>query len=136
MERLMTIIRVQSLVRGWMQRRKYRVQKMAAEVQSKYFKSDEAKETLGGAFDDRAPLQRRVFTYKTGAIYTGEWKGGLRHGRGSMVWSDNARYEGEWQYNHACGKGKFYHTDGDIYDGQWLNNKANGFGIYTNVKGA
>ena len=76
--------------------RKYRVQKMAAEVQSKYFKNDEAKETLDGTYDDNAPLKRRVHTYKTGAIYTGEWKGGLRHGRGSMVWADNARYEGEW----------------------------------------
>ena len=70
--------------------------KMTSEVQSKYFKSDEAKETLDGNFEDNAPLRRKVHTYKTGAIYTGQWKGGLRHGRGSMVWTDNARYEGEW----------------------------------------
>ena len=79
-----------------MQRRKYRVQKLAAEVQSKYFKSEEARETLDGVFEDSAPLKRRVHTYKTGAIFTGEWKGGMRHGRGSMVWPDQARYDGEW----------------------------------------
>ena len=92
----MTLIRVQSLVRGFLQRRKYRILKMTSEVQSKYFKSDEARETLDGAYQDATPLKRRVHTYKTGAIYTGQWKGGLRHGRGSMVWPDNARYEGDW----------------------------------------
>lgn len=45
--------------------------KMTSEVQSKYFKSDEAKETLDGNFEDNAPLKRKVHTYKTGAIYTG-----------------------------------------------------------------
>ena len=70
--------------------------KLTSEVQSKYFKVDEAVETLGGQFEPNAPLKNRVHTYKTGAIYTGQWKGGLRHGRGTMVWPDNARYEGEW----------------------------------------
>ena len=105
-------------------------------MQSKYFKSDEAKETLEGVYRDNARLESKMYTYRTGAVYTGQWKGGLRHGRGTMVWCDAARYEGEWQYNQACGQGKFFHTDGDIYEGNWMNNKANGFGVYTNVKGA
>ena len=67
----MTVVRVQSLVRGFLERRKYRIMKMTSEVQSKYFKSDEARETLDGAYADSAPLKRRVHTYKTGAIYTG-----------------------------------------------------------------
>jgi hypothetical protein len=109
---------------------------MTSEVQSKYFKSEEAKETLVGMFTPSGNITNRIYTYKTGAMYTGQWKGGLRHGRGTMTWPDSARYEGEWQFNMACGQGKFFHTDGDIYDGQWLNNKAFGKGVYTNVKGA
>ena len=130
------LVRVQSMVRGYLQRRKYRIMRLTSEVQSKYFKADEAKETLNGEFSQNEPVVHRVHTYKTGAVFTGQWKGGLRHGKGTMVWPDNARYEGDWQYNMACGKGKFFHTDGDIYDGEWLNNKANGHGVYTNVKGA
>lgn len=94
-----SIIRVQSLIRGFLQRRKYRIMKLTCEVQSKYFKGDEAKETLQGEYRDNARLEQRVHTYRTGAVYTGQWKGGLRHGRGSMVWVDTARYEGDWQYN-------------------------------------
>jgi hypothetical protein len=127
---------VQATIRGFLQRRKYRIQKMTSEVQSKYFKSDEAKETLVGMYKMTAQLNYRIYTYKTGATYQGQWKGGLRHGRGVMIWPDSARYDGEWQFNQACGQGKFFHTDGDIYDGEWLNNKANGKGVYTNVKGA
>lgn len=117
-------------------RRKYQVKKMQADVASKYFKGDEAAETLKGKYDENAPLKIKTHTYKTGAIYSGSWKGGLRHGSGTMVWPDTARYEGQWQFNQACGKGKFFHIDGDIYEGEWLNNKANGQGIYTNTKGA
>lgn len=132
------LIKVQALVRGFIQRRKYRVLQLTVDGASKYFKVDEAHETVASRkkFDQNAPLKNKVHTYRTGAIYTGQWKGGLRHGQGTMVWADNARYEGGWQLNSACGKGKFYHTDGDIYDGDWLFNKANGHGVYTNIKGA
>ena len=47
-------------------------------------------------YNRNAPLKRKEHRYRSGAIYTGEWRGGLRHGRGNMVWPDNARYEGEW----------------------------------------
>lgn len=70
--------------------------KLSSDVASKYFKLEEAKETLKGEFNPNAPLKQRTFTYSTGAIYTGQWKGGLRHGNGTMVWPDNAKYEGQW----------------------------------------
>lgn len=63
------ICKVQALIRGFLQRRKYRIQKMTSEVQSKYFKSDEAKETLNGMFKPSEQLAYRIFTYKTGATY-------------------------------------------------------------------
>ena len=44
---------------------------MTSEVQSKYFKSEEARETLDGVYAEGTALKRRVHTYKTGAIYTG-----------------------------------------------------------------
>ena len=93
------IIQVQSLIRGFLERRRYRVKKLNLKIQSKYFKSDEGKETLNGLYQTNASLEERTYTYSTGAIYTGQWKGGLRHGRGKMVWADQASYVGEWQYN-------------------------------------
>jgi hypothetical protein len=44
------LIRVQSLVRGFLQRRKYKILKMTSEVNSKYFKHEESEETLGGVY--------------------------------------------------------------------------------------
>ena len=131
------VIRLQALVRGFLERRKYRIKKSENKKSSNYFTEEEAKETQSNKkFDKDAPLKNKVHTYRSGAIYTGQWKGGLRHGQGTMVWTDNARYEGQWQFNAAFGRGKFFHADGDIYHGEWLNNKAHGHGIYSNEKGA
>ena len=35
--------------------------------------------------------KRKQYTYKcSGAIYDGEWIGGMRHGVGTMTWKDGA----------------------------------------------
>ena len=57
--------------------------------------------------------ERKRYTYSSGAIYEGQWKGGYRHGFGIQQWPDGARYIGEWRENKACGFGKFIHLDGD-----------------------
>ena len=36
-----------------------------------------------------------MYTFKTGATYTGQWIGGFRDGFGVQVWPDGARYEGK-----------------------------------------
>ena len=105
-----------------------------------YFKREEFYETLQNKdqnFNAQAPVQAVNYKYKcTGSTYEGQMKGGFRHGRGTMEWTDSAKYEGDWQMGYACGKGTFYHADGDIYEGIWNNNKCNGYGVYTNKKGA
>jgi len=65
------LMRVQALVRGFLQRRKYKIMQMSSEVASKYFKHEEAKETLTGEYNPNAPVKQRTHTYSTGAIYTG-----------------------------------------------------------------
>jgi hypothetical protein len=49
-------------------------------IQNKYFKPSENKETLTGDYLEDLPIETREHTYSTGGVYTGEWKGGLRHG--------------------------------------------------------
>ena len=92
----------------------------------KYFKEDEAKETLGGTYDPKAALITSTYKYKSGAQYEGQWSGGMRHGKGTMVWPDGARYEGDWDLNIAQGQGKFTHVNKDVYIGQWKLNRING----------
>jgi hypothetical protein len=47
---MIMLTRVQALIRGYLQRKKYKIMKLTSEVQSKYFKGDEAQETLSGQF--------------------------------------------------------------------------------------
>lgn len=93
---MMLICRVQARIRGFLQRRRYRIKKSTYEMATKYFKSEEGKETLRGQFEANGQTQKRTFTYSTGAHYDGEWRGGLRHGSGTMKWADGAIYTGQW----------------------------------------
>ena len=97
------ICRVQALIRGFLQRKKYKILKLTDQVSSKYFKQEEAQETLYGMYEDNGQLVTRTHTYKTMAVYSGKWKGGMRHGLGNMRWSDSAQYIGEWSYGQAQG---------------------------------
>jgi hypothetical protein len=47
---------------------------------NKYFQPAESKETLTGIFKESAKIEQRTHTYTTGAIYAGQWRGGMRHG--------------------------------------------------------
>lgn len=38
--------------------------------------------------------KRPPYTFKSGAIYEGEWKGSTRDGWGVQTWPDGAKYEG------------------------------------------
>ena len=79
---------MQALIKGFLQRRRYRIKCLDKEMHSKYFKSDEARETLQGWYRDNARVEHKSYTYRTGAVYSGQWKGGLRHGKGTMLWAD------------------------------------------------
>ena len=46
MDQAMLICRVQARIRGFLMRRKYRVMQLNSQNMSKYFKAEEAKETL------------------------------------------------------------------------------------------
>lgn len=52
---------------------------------SKYFTKDESMETSKGLpYNPSLPLQKKpAFTFKTGAVYEGEWRGQYREGFGT-----------------------------------------------------
>lgn len=61
--------------------------------------------------------------------YEGEWKEGLKEGKGTFEYANNDRYVGEWLGGQKCGMGRYYYHNGDMYDGQFANNKMHGQGI-------
>ena len=68
---------------------------LKATQSQKYFKQNEFQETLTSVQYDKTKTQTRSYTYKcSGAVYEGQWKGGFRHGTGTMKWQDGASYEG------------------------------------------
>jgi len=82
-----------------------------------------------------AARQRKRHTFRSGAVYDGQWFGNKRDGFGAMTWPDGARYLGEWTADMACGHGRFTHEDGDRYTGLWHNNRAHGLGVYVHREG-
>jgi len=138
-DKMKFIIKLQAFWRGHTARRLIGLLRAKQLGSSKYFTQEEARETISNRrfYDPDQPReQRQPYQFKTGAVYTGQWKGGFRDGFGEQTWPDGAKYAGEWRENRAHGKGRFIHVDGDIYDGYWANDKANGRGVYKHVNGA
>jgi hypothetical protein len=50
----------------------------------------------------------------------------LQDGYGEEVWEDQSKYIGNYKGGMKHGKGKYYWPDGSCYDGEWTENKING----------
>jgi len=97
-----------------------------------YFMCDiqEMLEMQGVGRSTAVPENGKPFTFKSGAVYIGQWKGFVRDGFGTQRWADGASYSGQWKDNMAAGLGRFTHTGGDVFIGEWAKNVAHGKGIY------
>ena len=62
--------------------------------------------------------------------YEGDFKNDKREGKGIMYWNNGNRYEGDFKNDKREGKGTMYWIDGDRYEGDWKNSKKEGKGIY------
>lgn len=90
------IIKLQALFRGNVARQKFMQLKMSNKGTSRYFTQEENLETVkeGKVYDPDQSRVKKKYTYKSGAVYNGEWKGGFRDGYGTQKWVDGAQYEG------------------------------------------
>jgi 1-phosphatidylinositol-4-phosphate 5-kinase len=97
-------------------------------------RADEAWETVSETriCNLNQPLETKSYTYTSGAVYEGQWLGGLRHGKGSMTWLDGTTFEGHWEFNAAYGEGTIEQPGSDSYKGNWRNNMFFGQGCYQN----
>lgn len=65
-------------------------------------------------------------------IYSGQWKGENRHGRGMEVDSkEGSFYIGEWKFDEKDGYGRLVLESGNVYDGEWVDSVAHGKGEFS-----
>ncbi|BDA77820.1 hypothetical protein LPTSP3_g07500 [Leptospira kobayashii] len=69
--------------------------------------------------------------FKTGAVYSGNFKDARFEGYGILKLPTGEHYEGFWQNDLRHGKGKFFYADGSVYDGEFRNHNKNGKGSFT-----
>ena len=76
--------------------------------------------------------------YYKGVKYTGQFKDGKRHGKGTLIWSKGYRrdsmgitYTGEFKDDLPDGEGTYTWANGDKYEGQLKYDLRNGYGTYT-----
>ena len=63
-----------------------------------------------------------------GEMYEGEFKQGIREGRGKLILSNEDRFEGNFVKGKLEGYGKFISKDGEVYEGEFINGIPNGKG--------
>lgn len=61
-----------------------------------------------------------VYTYISGAIYTGEWMNNFHHGKGVYEFPDGSVYEGEWKNHKMNGEGCYTDRDGRKWKGEFV----------------
>ena len=95
------------------------------------------------------------FNWEDGSKYEGEWKNGMKHGKGiyffpksshivsyegyfyadkfhgkgKAIFKDGDVFEGECDNGTRCGKGKYVWKNGAYYEGNYKNNRRDGYGI-------
>ena len=68
--------------------------------------------------------------YMDGSTYSGQFKDGLRHGKGECVYIDGSCYQGEWKDGVRSGEGVFAFADGEIFVGKFQHDVAMGPGTF------
>ena len=81
-----------------------------------------------GEILDGLPHGKGIFKYRTGDLYEGEFRLGLREGNG-LFKNKEGEYEGFWKKNKKNGHGKYIFNNGDIYMGEFKCDMFNGQGI-------
>jgi hypothetical protein len=68
-----------------------------------------------------------------GTKYEGDWKNDVSDGVGTVTYRDGSRYQGESKWGLRDGIGEYIHVDGSKYDGEWKAGKMEGKGIFYNA---
>lgn len=72
-----------------------------------------------------------TYTYSSGNVYVGEFKGDKAHGQGTYTWPNGKKYIGQYTDDKRSGQGVFTFGNGDKYVGEYKDGKRDGQGTYT-----
>lgn len=67
--------------------------------------------------------------------YTGEWRNGRRHGRGTYVYANGDRYEGDYTDDRQTGSGTYVTRDGERQSGRFTDGRRDGYFTVTGTDG-
>ncbi len=73
------------------------------------------------------------------AHYEGDFKAGMKHGKGAKTWANGDRYEGDFVEDRREGRGVYTWGRGpwagESYEGEYANDRRNGNGTYHYASG-
>ncbi|KAG5298661.1 MATH and UCH domain-containing protein [Histoplasma ohiense] len=69
-----------------------------------------------------------------GEYYSGDFKKGYYHGKGTHISDSGATYTGDFVLGQRHGKGVMEFASGDTYDGDWFEDERNGQGTFVERK--
>lgn len=73
--------------------------------------------------------------YRSGNVYTGEWRDGAADGFGEKRYKNGDIYRGNWRAGQRSGRGAYLFVQGHFYDGMYVDDAPEGYGIYTTLRG-
>lgn len=71
---------------------------------------------------------------KTGSLYQGWRKRGLRWGPGRQLEETGIAYDGDWEKNFPNGSGRVLYPDNNTFEGTLVASKREGFGVFYDAK--
>ena len=71
-----------------------------------------------------------TIVYATGHKFSGEFKDGVRHGKGVFLMPGGRKIVGVWE-NNEIREGTYTQPDGTTYEGHWMFRERNGQGTLT-----
>ena len=104
-----------------------------------YYSDGVSFEWTGGCVNGKANGVGKALKYNNGVLestYEGEYKNGIREGRGKFTYADGSVLEGNFVNGQLVGKGTGTVGNGDSYEGNFINYRRHGYGKYRMANGS
>ena len=102
---------------GWFEKGRFLGTQPTAQLEAKGGRT--LNENLEGCISGDCYSGRGVYVFRSGAVYTGEFRDGEIHGDGVCHFSDGSEYRGQWKHRQPDGQGTMAYSDGSTRTGLW-----------------